>query len=172
MASDCACSSELMPGSAPLVSTNVTIGRPGERKPREPADLAIPLRRRHAEVAVQILPRIPAALLPDHHHRPRLQERKAANDRGVVAIMAVAVQLVETVEARDIVEGRRPRRDGAPCAPSPTATACRRAREGSADTSAPARQLRSTCPAAEPLRPRAVRRFAARARPCPFRARR
>ena len=47
--------------------------------------LAIALRMRHAEVALEILLRVAAALVADDHHRLAVEARPAADDRRVFA---------------------------------------------------------------------------------------
>ena len=60
--------------------------------------LAVALGVRHAEVALQVLLRVAAALVADHHHRVAVEPRPAAHDRRVVAEEPVAVQLDEVGE--------------------------------------------------------------------------
>ena len=70
--------------------------------------LAIALGVRHAEVAPQVLARVAAALVADHHHRLALQPRPAGHDRGVLAEQPIAVQLDEVGEDQlDVVERER-----------------------------------------------------------------
>ena len=72
----------------------------------QPEGLAVALGVRHAEVALQVLLGVPALLVPDHHHRVAAQTRPAADDRGIVEVEAVAVQLDEVGEdGAEIVEG-------------------------------------------------------------------
>ena len=71
--------------------------------------LSIALRMRHPEVALQVLLRVAAALVADHHHRLAVEARPPADDRGVLAERAVAVQLDEVGEAEpQVVVGERP----------------------------------------------------------------
>ena len=67
--------------------------------------LAVALRVRHAEVALDVLLGVAALLVPDHHHRLPVEARPAADDRRIVAEQAVAVQLDEVGEdRREVVE--------------------------------------------------------------------
>src|SRR5262249_48931964 len=50
------------------------------------------------EVAREFLARFPHLLMPDHDDAPPLEPGQAADDRGVVAVYAVAVELDEVVE--------------------------------------------------------------------------
>ena len=70
--------------------------------------LAVALGVRHAEVAVEVLLGVAAALVADDHDRLAVEARPAADDRGVLAEGAVAVQLDEVGEReRDVVERER-----------------------------------------------------------------
>jgi len=71
-----------------------------------PDRLAVALGVRHPEVALDVLLGRRALLLAHDDDRPAVELGDAANDRGVVAEAAIAVQLLETIEyARDHVEG-------------------------------------------------------------------
>ena len=112
MASDWPRSSAPMPG--------IRAGRVDEGEQRqpellgelhEPQRLAVALRARHAEVAVDLLLGVAALLVADHHARLAVEAREAADDRRVVGVAAVAVQLAEVAEqAVDVVERVRPLR--------------------------------------------------------------
>src|SRR6185369_6175210 len=81
------------------------------RELHQPERLAVALRVRHAEAAEQILFRVAALLLADHHHRLAVEERGTADERGIVGEMTVAVQLGPVAErALDVVERKRPLR--------------------------------------------------------------
>ncbi len=94
------------PGNAP--------GRVDERDDRQvelvgerhhPHGLAVALGPGHAEVAVGALGRVAALLVADDRHRAAVAAPDARDDRRVVAVEAVAVQLLEVrPEARDVVE--------------------------------------------------------------------
>ena len=71
--------------------------------------LPVALRVRHPEVALEILLGVPALLVTDHHHRHTGEPGPAADDRGVVHVEPVAVQLDEVGEdGAEIVESVRP----------------------------------------------------------------
>ena len=73
--------------------------------------LAIALGPRHAEVAVDLLLGVAALLVAEHHAGLAVEAREAADDRRVVGVRAVAVQLAELAEhAVDVVERVRPLR--------------------------------------------------------------
>src|SRR5919204_6683687 len=86
--------------------------------------LAVPLGVWHPEVPLDVLLGRGALLLADDHDGTSLQLRDPADDRGVVAETAIAMQLLEAIEhARDHVDRVRPldvarRLDGIPCARS------------------------------------------------------
>ena len=83
--------------------------------------LAVALRLRHAEVADQLLLRVAALLLADHHHRLAFEEGHARNDGGIVGKGAIAVQFHEVGEQPlDVIERSAGASDGAPVAPVPT----------------------------------------------------
>ena len=68
--------------------------------------LSIALGMRHAEVALQLLLRVAAALVSDDHYRVVVQTRPTADDRGVVAKCAIAVELDEIGEGEpDVIRG-------------------------------------------------------------------
>jgi hypothetical protein len=52
------------------------------RELHQPERLAVALGVRHAEAAQQILLRVAALLLADHHHRLAVEERGTADERG------------------------------------------------------------------------------------------
>ena len=57
--------------------------------------LAVSLRVRHAEIALEILLGVPPLLVPDHHHRDAGQPGPAPDDRRIVAVQPVSVKLDE-----------------------------------------------------------------------------
>ena len=64
----------------------------------EPERLAIALGMRHPEVAGDLLARVPPLLMTHHDDPPPLEPGQAPDDRGVVTVHAVAVELDEVVE--------------------------------------------------------------------------
>src|SRR5687768_11136910 len=68
------------------------------RKLHQPQRLPVPLWVRHAEVPLQNLLGITAALLTHHHDGLAIEARPTANDRRVVPVSAVAMQLDEVGE--------------------------------------------------------------------------
>ncbi len=60
--------------------------------------LAITLGLGHAVVAAYALLGVATFLMTDEHHRPVLEPRRTADDGEVIAIHAIAVQLVEVIE--------------------------------------------------------------------------
>ena len=89
---------------APLLGSDARIGarRVDERHdrsaellglPHEPERLAVPLRVGHAEVASEVLLHVAALLLAHAHARPPAGAAPAADDRLVVPVVAVAVEL-------------------------------------------------------------------------------
>jgi hypothetical protein len=111
-----------MPGSAPDVSTSVTIGSP-KREASSMSRLALryPSGETMPEVAPDIFLGVAALLLREHHDAAPANLREPADERLIVAEMTVAVQLVELIEARDVVAPRSAASDGAPCARAPRA---------------------------------------------------
>ena len=99
-------SSAPAPGNAPGVSMSVITGAVelvGER--HDAHRLAVALRPGHAEVAVGALGGVAALLVADHGDRAVRAAPDAGHDGGVVAVEAVAVQLLEVgEEPRDVVE--------------------------------------------------------------------
>src|ERR1051325_6385426 len=81
------------------------------RQPHEPHRLAVALRMRHPEVAIQVFLGVAALLMSDDHDGDAVEPRPAADDGGVVAVQAVAVQLHEIGEyGVDVVERIGPAR--------------------------------------------------------------
>ena len=76
-------------------------------EPHEPDHLAVAFGRRHPEVAKDFLFGVAALVLRDGHHAAAFELRETADDRVVVAEMAVAVQLVELVERGDVLRAER-----------------------------------------------------------------
>ena len=77
----------------------------------EPESLAVALRMRHAEGTMKILLGVAPLLVPDDHDRPAVQTRHARNDRRIVGVAPIAVQLGEAGgDALDVVEGVRAQR--------------------------------------------------------------
>ena len=75
----------------------------------QPERLPVALRVGHAEVALEVFLGVAALLVADHHDRHAGQPGPAADDRGVVHVEPVAVQLDEVGEdGAEIVEGVRP----------------------------------------------------------------
>ncbi len=75
----------------------------------QPERLAVALGMRHAEVALEVLLGVAAVLMADDHHRLAVEPRPAADDRRVVHVEAVAVQLDEVGEdGAEVVERVRP----------------------------------------------------------------
>ena len=71
----------------------------------EPPRLAITFRPRHAEVVLDLGARAAAFLMADDHYRTAADLREPADDRLVVGVKAVAVQLVEIGhDVIDVVE--------------------------------------------------------------------
>ena len=67
--------------------------------------LAIAFGPGHPKVAVQLLLGIAPFLMPDHHDRTPLESRDTGDDRGIVRVTAVAVQLFKLGEqGLDIVQ--------------------------------------------------------------------
>ena len=103
-------------GLAALLGADAGIGagRVDEREERqaellgelhEAQRLAVALGTRHAEVAVDLFLGVAALLVADHHARLAVEAGEPADDRGVVRVGAVAVQLAEVAEhAGDVVE--------------------------------------------------------------------
>src|SRR4029450_8741266 len=77
----------------------------------EPERLAVALGMRHPEVTGDLLARVPPLLMADHDDAPPLESGEAADDRGVVAVHAVAVELDEVVE-QELEESARVRPPG------------------------------------------------------------
>ena len=67
-------------------------------EPHEAQRLAIALGLGHAVVAAHALLGVAALLVADEHHRAVVEPRRAADDGEIVAIHAIAVQLVEVLE--------------------------------------------------------------------------
>ena len=63
------------------------------RELHHPHRLAVALRLGHPEVAVHLLLRVPPLLVPEHAHRPLVEEGEAADEGGVVPVPAVPVEL-------------------------------------------------------------------------------
>ncbi len=103
----------------PLLGTHTGVGagridqrHDGHAEPlgqlHQPPGLAIAFRLRHAVVAPDPLLGVPALLLADHHHRPAVETRRTADDRPVIRVHAVAMQLLEVREdRRQVVEAVR-----------------------------------------------------------------
>ncbi len=73
----------------------------------QPLHFPIALGARHAEVAVHLFFGVGAFVLRDRNDAPSAQFREAADDRGIVAEVAVAVQLVELIERGDVRRSER-----------------------------------------------------------------
>ena len=88
------------------MSISVTSGQAEALRGQHQATrLAIALGLRHAVIAPHALLGVAPLLLADEHHRRGLEARDAADDRLVVRVHAVAVQLLELREdERDVVE--------------------------------------------------------------------
>src|SRR5699024_12176024 len=70
----------------------------------QPQRLAVALRFRHAEVAVDLFLGVAPFLVADEHDRPAIQARGAADDGRIVGVGSVAVQLDEVGEhAVDVI---------------------------------------------------------------------
>src|SRR5207247_2913358 len=77
----------------------------------QPQCLPIAFRVRHAKVAAKLLFRVAATLMADHHHGVVVETRPAADNRGVIAERAVAVELDKIRECElDIISSERPLR--------------------------------------------------------------
>src|SRR5487761_2180557 len=97
-----------------VADAGVGAGRVDEREQRKPEflgelhqaqRLAVTLGARHAEIAVDLLLGIAALLLAEDHAGHAVEPREAADDRRVVSVRAIAVQLAELAEhAVDVVE--------------------------------------------------------------------
>src|SRR5262249_16430614 len=71
--------------------------------------LPVTLGVRHAVVAVDPILHVTALLVPDQHDGLPAKPAEPGNDRGVVRVMAIAVQLEPVVEEPlDVIEGVRP----------------------------------------------------------------
>ena len=80
-----------------------------EASSHQPQCLAVAFRFGHTEVAIQLLLGVTAFLLANHHHRPPFEERKAADNRFIVAERAVAVQFLKSgKQAFNVIEGMGP----------------------------------------------------------------
>src|SRR6266550_6004663 len=76
---------------------------------QQPQRLAVTLRMRHPEVALDQLLRAVTLLMGDHHDGPAGKTGRPADDGGVVAEAAVAVQLAEVLEdGAEVVERSGP----------------------------------------------------------------
>ena len=67
-------------------------------EPHQPDRLAIAFGPRHAEIVLEAACRIAAFLMPDQHHLSPVERREAADDRRVLAELAVARQRHEVGE--------------------------------------------------------------------------
>ena len=75
------------------------------RQLHESQRLAIALGLRHAVVAPHALLRVASFLMADQHHRAPVEARRSADDGEIVAVHAIAMQLLEVREdLADIVE--------------------------------------------------------------------
>src|SRR6267143_4939095 len=64
---------------------------------------------RHSEIALQLLLGVAATLVSDHHHGVIVETRPATNDRRVVAVGPISVELDEIRECElDVVGGEWP----------------------------------------------------------------
>src|SRR5262249_22712190 len=106
-------------GLSPLLGVDPRVGprrvderqdRPAElrRELHDAQRLAVALRLCHPEVARDLLLRVPSLLVADDRDRTVLVEREAADERGIVAVAAVAVDFSPLCEqGLDVVEGVR-----------------------------------------------------------------
>src|SRR5258706_10852666 len=64
---------------------------------------------RHSEVALELLLRVAAPLVSDHHHRVVVETRPPADDRRVVTVGSISVELNEIRERElDVIGGEGP----------------------------------------------------------------
>ena len=115
IASDWPRSSAPRPGYAPGVSMRVMTRRAelgGEL--HQPERLAVALRVRHAEVALDVLLGVAPLLVPDHHHRVPARRAHPPTIAGSSMYKPVAVELDEIGEdGAEIIQGiRAPRVPG------------------------------------------------------------
>src|SRR4029079_2401165 len=95
------------------VDAGVGTGRVDEREEgqgeflgelHEAQRLAVAVRARHPEVAVDLLLGVAPLLLADHHARLAVEAGETADDRRIVGVCAIAVQLAELGEhAVDVI---------------------------------------------------------------------
>ena len=105
-------SSAPIPGYAPGVSISVISGKPNfSARCMSRKRLAVTFGPRHAVVAPHALFRVAAFLMADDDDGLAVEARQAADERMIVGVHAVAVQLLEIGEALvDVVERVRPLR--------------------------------------------------------------